>query len=460
MCDDNVVYILGAGFSKAIDEKMPLMDDLGKQCANIVDNCSYKSGSFEQWMTIMLQDLPFLDESSNLKRKSEVLNCIDAIAHILDRITNQIQFAITCPLWLRQFVNLIAAEKACIITFNYDTLLEVAINYENPIVKTSVNLRRVVADQVVFPRPFNTITNRVGDFASTTPCKDVMQILKPHGSLNWYWDSGEGGESLLYRLRERRVYNDRLNLFLDEVEEMRGMRRFIIPPTGDKTRYYGQGLDRRIWKEAGKALSEASRLVVIGYSFPETDYVVNELIKQKSGNIGYASVVDPYPERICEKINKYLANAHIDSIGGTECVSEYVYNSIVQRGREVLAKLKTDSRILDVSSVAISTKDNCLSGAPPDVNRGIDIIEGEIVFCLYPTRALTCQHAQETEVQSKSFSGIDMSRYLLQSYSGDYLIMTNNNAPDEKYIMIDYFIQESGREHVLILETAPLKLEN
>lgn len=38
--------------------------------------------------------------------------------------------------------------------------------------------------------------------------------------------------------------------------------------------------------------------------------------------------------------------------------------------------------------------------------------------------------------------------------------MTNNNAPDEKYIMIDYFIQESGREHVLILETAPLKLEN
>lgn len=149
MCDDNVVYILGAGFSKAIDEKMPLMDDLGKQCANIVDNCSYKSGSFEQWMTIMLQDLPFLDESSNLKRKSEVLNCIDAIAHILDRITNQIQFAITCPLWLRQFVNLIAAEKACIITFNYDTLLEMAINYENPIVKTSVNLRRVVAEYLL-----------------------------------------------------------------------------------------------------------------------------------------------------------------------------------------------------------------------------------------------------------------------------------------------------------------------
>ena len=406
-------------------------------------------------MTIMLQDLPFLDESSNLKRKGEVLDCVDAIAHILDRITNQIQFNMTCPLWLRQFVNLIAVEKACIVTFNYDTLLEMAINYENPIVKTSVNLRRVMADQVVFPRPFNTITNRVGDFASTTPCKDVMQILKPHGSLNWYWDFGEGGESLLYRLRERRVYNDHLNLFLDEVEEMRGMRRFIIPPTGDKTRYYGQGLDRRIWKEAGKALSEASRLVIMGYSFPETDYVVNELIKQKSGDVGYVSVVDPYPEKICEKLNKYLANAHIDSIDGTECVSKYVYNSIVCRGEKILARLKTDLIFTCVNSVAISTRNNYLSDAPPNVNYGIGIMDGEIVFSLSPTHIQAYQRSREAEVELENFSTADMLRNLLQSYSGDCLLMKHIDVPDEQYIMIDYFVQDSGREKLLILETAP-----
>jgi len=54
----------------------------------------------------------------------------------------------------------------------------------------------------------------------------------------------------------------------------------IVPPVRQK-RYdlYGD-LFTGIWEEAETALSKASRIIVIGYSFPRTDLKSHELFRQ------------------------------------------------------------------------------------------------------------------------------------------------------------------------------------
>ena len=56
--------------------------------------------------------------------------------------------------WLRQLVALWSAERAVVLTFNYDTLLERAVNASMLVTGgTSGNLQRLRGDHVVFPAP-------------------------------------------------------------------------------------------------------------------------------------------------------------------------------------------------------------------------------------------------------------------------------------------------------------------
>lgn len=350
MSKNTTVYILGAGFSKAISSCMPLTNDLGKLAAQRLSDNPYDAysahadnPSFEQWLSLMSTDLPFLDTSINLNRRSWTMKFINEIGSILNEKVDSICQQ-QCPLWLKQFVHILTAEKAKIITFNYDTLLEIAINTEKPV--ASLDNKRIIADEIVFPRPLNVSNIHTwGDLATLTPYSKAIQIIKPHGSLNWYRDADVHQNGInIYRLRERREFGNTQQAlsFAEEREEMTGMEYFLIPPSSNKAPYYAQSLNHRVWYAAFNALQKATRLIIIGYSFPETDFMVNEMMRQGGDNIRHITIVDIVSSSIRNRIVSLfssLSNENIQTIDGEKSVEEYVKTRIKQlihKGNEAI----------------------------------------------------------------------------------------------------------------------------
>ncbi len=80
----------------------------------------------------------------------------------------------------------------------------------------------------------------------------------------------------------------------------------IIPPVKDKTYDLFGDLFGSIWKQAEQALTSATEIVLIGYSFPRTDHRSNDLFKSaflKRDSLPIVRIVDPYPGRVAEKFS-------------------------------------------------------------------------------------------------------------------------------------------------------------
>lgn len=156
-----------------------------------------------------------------------------------------------------------------------------------------------------------------------------MQIIKPHGSLNWY-SYGNDGEVILKRIREEREYDEtvsqnKLDARENEKLAVTGMGRFLIPPSSNKASFYGNGFDRLLWRSAYDALKQAESLTIMGYSMPKTDYVVNELIRNACApNKCSLHVVDAFmDEQKRERFNRLVKWQEISETTGTNCLSRY-----------------------------------------------------------------------------------------------------------------------------------------
>ncbi|MEW5930034.1 MAG: hypothetical protein AB1941_21475 [Gemmatimonadota bacterium] len=78
----------------------------------------------------------------------------------------------------------------------------------------------------------------------------------------------------------------------------------IIPPVKEK-RYdmFGE-LFTTLWAQAADALAAADEIVLIGYSFPQTDHRSNRLFREaflRRATLPHVTVVDPAPDRIRDK---------------------------------------------------------------------------------------------------------------------------------------------------------------
>ncbi len=79
----------------------------------------------------------------------------------------------------------------------------------------------------------------------------------------------------------------------------------IIPPVKQKSYGLYASLFDDLWKSAEDALVLAERIVIIGYSFPQTDLKSLSLFKRaftRRSNMPRVVIVDPNPERIAETV--------------------------------------------------------------------------------------------------------------------------------------------------------------
>jgi hypothetical protein len=132
--DEDLVFVLGAGFSRAISTAMPITSSLAYEVQERLDqrgspvppqHQSLFGENLEAWLTYLVGEQPWLSRSQNLRNHALFYEAAEEIAAILIRQQNE-ALKDAMPEWLKRLVGWWADHRATVMTFNYDTLVEKA----------------------------------------------------------------------------------------------------------------------------------------------------------------------------------------------------------------------------------------------------------------------------------------------------------------------------------------------
>ena len=273
------VFILGAGFSRAIDEHMPTMAELGAEVRErLAEATGFSSAipdtlgdNIEMWMTYLSQPQPWLREPEIDLHRSLGGRIRRCIADVIKERT-ELASASQAPDWLCRLILAWHRREAIVITLNYDTLVEKAAR-DLTASEPKVELRPAH----IYPPYFANIASRSGVSLSARQILPTFRLLKLHGSVNWHYSGREEfhGETIFYsdvlgfrRAKDKIARNATSQSLRDLAADKETL---IIPPVAEKTTYFNNETVRGLWKDAAAALQRAETLYIVGYSLPISD---------------------------------------------------------------------------------------------------------------------------------------------------------------------------------------------
>lgn len=273
------VFILGAGFSKAIASQMPTMVELGQEVRErLSDEFNLASAipaslgdNIELWMTYLAQPQPWLREPDIDLHRSLGARIRQSIADIVEERTLSASES-TAPEWLHRLVSTWHRRQAVIITLNYDTLIERAVRDFQMSEKISW---LYPAD--IYPPYFADILSRTGKGIWGNNDPQTFQLLKLHGSVNWHYSGREVfyGETIFFSdvpefgpAADEAARNAKTAMLRELAADKETL---LIPPVSEKTTYFNNETVRGLWKDAAAALRDAAACHFIGYSLPISD---------------------------------------------------------------------------------------------------------------------------------------------------------------------------------------------
>src|SRR5688572_6617901 len=128
------VFLLGAGFARAISPTMPLLQDLAARVRKAyrgagrvpVEVAGMMTENFAHALSYLEQAKPWVTEADNLRHRALFLDISNAIARDLDdTVTDVVQnLGSNPPSWLRQLIRHWHTHQCTVATLNYDTLIE------------------------------------------------------------------------------------------------------------------------------------------------------------------------------------------------------------------------------------------------------------------------------------------------------------------------------------------------
>jgi hypothetical protein len=279
----NRVFILGAGFSKAIHKDMPVLGDLGRGVKFSLQRKKIPIGSdldaienVEQWLTLLVDPAPWLTASNQQRNAALFIDVSQAIYEVIHAMQSKAS-VVPPPDWLFLLVNYWHRMKSTVITFNYDCLVELAYCDAVPPDPSSGG-KRYGSDLIgiaVTPVDMRT-RSMIGSVKH-----ESFRLLKLHGSLGW-WYSGPQAEPSDPIYSAFWVGDFRRGIVggLGDQDDTELLDKvpMLIPPAATKGPFYKNRLLAAQWVQAAKALNDAEELVLMGYSAPLTDLAVTTLI--------------------------------------------------------------------------------------------------------------------------------------------------------------------------------------
>lgn len=347
--DRSEVLLLGAGFSRAVSEAMPITDELGRRAiqeaglegdprvpARIFD----RTFTFEGWLSLLAEEQPYLDESDNADNTSLFVRLRDAIVRVLAAKEDEV-VAGKAPDWLYALISLLHYRKLTVVTLNYDTLIETTVRSHHLSAEGTGN--RVAPEDIVWDIPPTRPTG-----GGVYVIARSFRLLKLHGSLDWWGTLNDTSGATLLRSDSTSTWGNPIPL--DEETRQRnfpGRSSLIIPPTATKFTYYRNPIVRELWQTAYRALRDADRLAVIGCSLAPMDVVVSGMIESAiRGRQVAVDVVNRDPDGLDgvdgprqRLLGLGAAEDRLTSVDGDDCVKRYVKSLCDRASAELVAEL-------------------------------------------------------------------------------------------------------------------------
>jgi len=282
------VFVLGAGFSKAVGGNMPLMADLSEviqertpvlQREDLQSFFLGEKPNFELLLTYLHSDTPWKNQAERYDDRGLFSKISDVIA---EYVAIQEMHAIhpeRIPIWLQKLIIFFDRRHSPVLTFNYDTMLERAAFAQKSFSREfDISFPSGIYCASLYPKIMQDI--RVFNPHATPPDglgRRTFDLIKLHGSVNWLYSGTDTfpGEQIYFHECERDCPE---NDFLKIAPYAHGRKRLIIPPVSEKSLFYSNILIRTLWSDAKRALAKADNLYFIGYSLPESDITVRTLL--------------------------------------------------------------------------------------------------------------------------------------------------------------------------------------
>jgi hypothetical protein len=262
------VFLIGAGFSKAVSTTMPLTSDLAIEIDSLRSESrspewlwrdfrpDSSTGQVEQWLTAIAEPHSY---RTDREIAEAALLWIQVTERIVRAISEATHMSVAHPDALAPwFIDLLTRwhnDHTTVITFNYDTLIEIGYS------QVDIGDGQRGYYQQIWPRVARTVERPT--WGSTGGArKDTLRLLKLHGSIHWQWDAtSRSAESIvdvdLPANWGQREIND---WWLDSLDGTLGST-CVVPPIAAKTVFYESSAIARLWRRGRRALDEADRLI-------------------------------------------------------------------------------------------------------------------------------------------------------------------------------------------------------
>jgi hypothetical protein len=273
------LFILGAGFSKAISHEMPLLGELkGLVNARHSGLLPDDADDIEKHLAYLAWEHPWLRPSQVFENRAALHRILDSLGEVIsDRELSTVQCA--KPAWLTRLVSWWHEQRSGVITLNYDTLVERAA------VEVMADGQPIRCWNLYPP----TITAGLARGATLTGSGSEdrsFRLLKLHGSVNWRCSLQQGSLcGQVYFAFPGATWQDPVSL--DEGRDastIADKELLIVPPLTEKGGYFGHETVRALWVEAGRELRRAERVYCLGYSLPESDTTMQFFLRDHAAD--------------------------------------------------------------------------------------------------------------------------------------------------------------------------------
>lgn len=320
------VYLLGAGFSRAVSQHMPLLPDLARGVLDrysksehvTADVVALMEENFAHALSYLEHPKPWLSDADNLRHRGLFLEFSSIIADLLEEAVQRTLDTRerTAPRWLDRLIRHWHQQRCGVITLNHDTLIET--------VASGIELEDgPLWAHHLYPPLLTDARLRAGDWQPFQR-RATFLLLKLHGSTNWYYSGRTSafGEPIYFVTPPRPDGTD-------DSQHERHMRAvadkypFLVPPIYDQSNLLTHETIRAHWIQAGQFLQHARRLVCMGYSLPANDVIMHHFLRTTLPEGVSVEVVDERHE---------VVNNYRDSVGHRSMVrDEFAGCSAIER---------------------------------------------------------------------------------------------------------------------------------
>lgn len=315
---------------------MPVTDKLGEEIlarleADGIEPTArpYPGSGFEAWLSRLAESQPDLSAAENQENRGLFLR----ISESLREVVIDAEMAVLdepLPWWLQRLVGAWHLSGArAVITFNYDLLVEHAVNAAALWDENNVRLR---ADSILRFGPKPPYVQPEGLSVGSKRGR-TFQLLKLHGSVDAFWVPDDTTGVSINRWPSSASWGRPVNPSNEKRrQELPDRVPFIVPPAAAKSPFYANPVTRELWQQAGAAVHDADEVALVGYSLPMTDLVtagmLGERLRRTTSKI---LIVNPDPVGVLKALDALgIDEARIETLDGPGNVCD-LYTTYLER---------------------------------------------------------------------------------------------------------------------------------